>query len=154
MRDARRGALHSQFDEIDTKWLFSIVYFKVTFLHCVFSNVPSNCLNKRMYSSTVMVYLAFLHCGGCKGGCTAQSVWGDWYKVMQTGFKVQQSYTFCSDHLSRTGKRFFFSTSWNKSKWEFSGSISWMKFCTIAGLILQQVKVKVKWGFYARVQMY
>ena len=39
-------------------WFFSTVYFQMsfqtflTFLHCVFSNVPSNCSPKMMYSHT------------------------------------------------------------------------------------------------------
>ena len=58
-------------------WLFSTVGFQmspqivsfnrgivksVAFLHCVFSNVSSNCLHQRMYSHIDRICLTFLRC--------------------------------------------------------------------------------------------
>ena len=36
--------------------------FYFTFLHCVFSNVSSNCLSEKMYSHIGCIYLTFLLC--------------------------------------------------------------------------------------------
>ena len=33
------------------------------YLHCVFSNAPSNCLSERIQKCIGYIYLIFLHCG-------------------------------------------------------------------------------------------
>ena len=43
-------------------YIFTQVAFSFTFLLCAFSNVSSNCLQKRMQSHTGCICLTFLHC--------------------------------------------------------------------------------------------
>ena len=45
-----------------SRYPFSMCHFSLTFLHCVFSNVVSNCVQQRMQNHIGCICLAFLHC--------------------------------------------------------------------------------------------